>query len=115
MSNSAKNNGTPVTPLMLGAGTSYAVNTVLASCDPIAIGHAKAGEVRVSAGVTSLTWYSAATRDGDYLPCRDSGNTAVSQTVVSTAANSLPAALFGRAFVKALPNANGTIEVLTQT
>lgn len=112
---SAKNNGTPITPLLLGAGTTWVVNTTVASSDPIPFGHAKAGEVRVSAGITALTWHSATTIEGTYLACKDAANAAVTQTVASTSANSLPAALFGRAFIKAVPNTNGTIEVVTQT
>lgn len=115
MTASAKNNGTPTTPLMLGAGTAWVVNTSVGSCDEIPFGHAKAGEVRVSTGITSLTWHSATTFGGTYRPCYDASNSAVTQTVTDGRAHSLPAALFGRAFVKAVANTNGTIEVVTQT
>lgn len=111
----SKNNGTPTTPLLLGAGSSYAVNTSVASSAAIPLGHATAGEVRVSTGITSLTWHSATTIDGTYRPCYDADNAAVTQTVTDARAHSLPAALFGRAFVKAVPNLNGTIEVVTRT
>jgi hypothetical protein len=112
---SGKNNGTPTTPITLGAGSSYVVNTTVALSRPVPFGHAKAGEVRVSTGITSLTWHSATTYDGTYRPCYDAANAAVVQTVTDARAHSLPAALFGRLFVKAVPNTNGTIEVVTQT
>jgi len=89
----------------------------IALCDAIVIGHAKAGEIRMSAdAITSLAWYSCDTIDGTYLVCHDAADAAVTQNVTASKACSLPAALFGRMFVKALPTgATGSAKVVIQT
>lgn len=93
-----------------------ALTTAQSTTPEIAFGHATAGEVRVPAGssITTLTWWSCDEPGGTYLPCYDSANAAVAQTVAGTRAHSLPSALIGRNYLKAVANAAGSVTIVTK-
>jgi len=90
------------------------LNTAAGTTEEIEIGMAVRGEIHIPTGssVTSITWWSSTEANGTYITCYDSANAAVTQTVAAARAHSLPAALFGRKFVKGVVNAAEAAAIL---
>lgn len=111
------NKGLPVTHFAQASGTITLAAGDLASCTPISLANAKAGEIRMSSdAITSIAWYSATEIDGTYVECYDAADAAISQNVTASKACAIAAGVFGRMWVKALPTgASGTAVVVTQT
>jgi hypothetical protein len=90
------------------------ITATLATCQAIPYGSASAGTVHVPAGssLTLLTWYSSA--DGvTYQPLQDgsASATAITSTVSAAMACKIPVDCFGSAFLKAVGNTTGTVDL----
>ena len=70
------------------------------------------GSFNVPSGssITSVTWYAKSGCLGDvHKPAQDSAGAAVTQTVAADKGYPIPIALFGRAYIKPVVNASGTL------
>ena len=59
--------------------------------------------------LTTLTWHSSDSEDGDFEACHD-GSNAITSTVAADRAVPLPTTLEGAAYLKAVGNAAGTVK-----
>jgi len=59
--------------------------------------------------LTTLTWHSSDSEDGDYEACHD-GSNPITSTVAADRAVPLPTTLEGAAYLKAVGNAAGTVK-----
>lgn len=89
------------------------VDTVLADCGEIPFTNASAGQVFVPAGsnLTTLTWYAAPVSGGTFLAVQNGAGVAVTSTVSAGICCLIPAACFGCAVLKAVGNADGTVDI----
>jgi hypothetical protein len=88
------------------------VNTTDAACEEILYSEFTSGMVVIGTGITSLTWYVAPVAGGTYVPAYDYAGAAVAQTSLTAArAYPIPLALIGNVALKAVANAEGTIDV----
>lgn len=98
-----------------GTVAGVVVDTTLADCDVLDIREFEAVAVKPSAGITSLSVYASETAGGTFVLV-DSIGTNGAVTVVASKWNVLDVtkiAPFG--FVKFVPNADGTVEVVGKT
>jgi len=59
--------------------------------------------------LTTLTWHSSDSEDGDFEACHD-GSNPITSTVAADRAVPLPTTLEGAAYLKAVGNAAGTVK-----
>ncbi len=78
-----------------------------------AFGSSSAGQVRIPSGspITSLTWYSGDTRGGPWYPVQDGAGNGVTSTVAAGNSCLIPAACFACAFLLAVGNSAGTMNL----
>lgn len=91
----------------------FSVDSTAADSNPFNVEDFSQGVVYVPAGesISSFVIHAAPTESGTYLPLDDSGSTAVSHTVAAGQCIALNEAVFGAAWVKIVPNADGTVHV----
>lgn len=89
------------------------VDSTLADAEEICYTDQAGGRFHVPTGssITSITWYDATTSGGTFRASYDEYGSAVTQTVSAAKSYAIPAALAGAAFLKAVGDADGTIDV----
>jgi hypothetical protein len=91
-----------------GVQTKVVHDSVIATSEAVDLRSYAGGNVTVSAGITTLTFYGCQEESGTYLPILDQDGVAVILTVASTNISELPSSLYSFYFIKALGDAAGT-------
>lgn len=102
-------------PLTRYCGTvqDAAAGASAAASDPIDCRQWAGGMIHVPAGseITTITWYCSTEKDGTFLAVMDGAGEAVTTTIAAGQACLIPAACFAAAWLKAVGNAAGTIDI----
>jgi hypothetical protein len=92
--------------------TKVAVGTVVADSAKIPFGNHSGGQVYVPSGstITTITWYGS--HDGvTFTEIQDGSNNAIVSLISASLNCAIPAACFACAFLKAVGDAAGTIDI----
>lgn len=98
--------------------SSVTVDTTLADSKAIPFSNYTSGRIYIPAGssITSLTFHDSPTEDGTYLASYDdTATTPVALALTGLAASRsypIPAKMFGAAWIKMVPNADGTVAIV---
>lgn len=95
----------------------HTLDSTLADSKPIPYGDFKDVSIIIPTGspITSLTFYGCATEDGNYVRIYDLLNAALSMTVAAARAYPLPDELRAFPWLKIVPNADGTADILVKS